>query len=321
MRKLIYVLIGMVVVVALVKGITSYMNHFDYDGEVIFAEGDKLYIARLDKPGKRLLATVKGVEALEVLDCSSGAESILLKAEYNLREELLIFSQGNVKKIYEVRQKEIALDVGSEEFPALPCAVFGKDASEVYFFQDEGLAQNQSLYMSYLYKLDIQSDTLTKLKHLPINYVHIEYSKKLNALLVHMDEAKENGEADLEWSVHLYDIASGKATKLIDNGTQPLWLEDGKKILFHSIEHSSGFYEYNLETGQIKKVFAFNRNWRPSLSADKKYLLVYGKRIGLWLGRVDSLDIISLTEGKVKGINWEKQFGTDICPEEIMLVK
>lgn len=338
-KKVILVLIGIAIIWLIIQGINSQINDFDYGGVIVFSEDNKLYSAQLDRSGKQLLATIKGASWLQVLSSYSGGKAILFIAQYidgphRVKQELYVYEKGKTIRIQEFLQKTIGDDLYGPESPEIISGTFGKNKSEVYLAVEEKHSQDPQDVIDHLYRLDCRSKRLIELEDLSIARGEMEYSKKLDALLFLLDEPNEKQQSKQvvdETSAYLFDMKTGRMKKLVNDCYSATWFEDGKKVLLYRnyrSEEDEGFYVYNTENAKISKLFQYSDYLDSSvLSPDKSFLLVvsYGYRYKPFGITIDLMSgwssIISLKEGKVKELNWFRQYDVNVIPNDAIIVK
>jgi len=295
-QKAMTILMASVAIIVLAM-LIEHLSSLGYREKVIFSSGNKIYTAQLNKPGKKLVAEIEGVNRIEIEDTLNNGQSILLISKDEYKNELIIYSQGVAKIAYKVSHKKYDWPIFS--------ATFGKDTNEILFTLVESGANGQVIE---LYKLDVLANKVTKLSDLQ-KLSNLHYSRELDALLIDTSEVINEGQDDahLVFFVGLYDMSEGRVSKLV-RGSDAVWLEDGKKFLFRGYGIPKRLYEYDMTSGKVTKEVNLKASVMSvylSSSPDNDYVL--GQVAYDIAGMHKSfLEIISLKNGRQRKIIWAK---------------
>ncbi|MFH0788221.1 MAG: hypothetical protein V2B13_11490 [Pseudomonadota bacterium] len=142
-------------------------------------------------------------------------------------------------------------------------------------------------------------------KHSHVDY-HPRFSPEGNRIVFARSQKKWVSERDqLPWDVYLYDLETGKEGLVARNGNFPLWLPDGKRILFlrdHQVVMKDlvSQREKIIFDGRLPPFEGEPSN--PELSSENPELLVVALR-----GKHNGVFLMDLSKGSISF------FGKDAC--------
>lgn len=266
------------------------------DEQVVFTSSGELFAARLNTTGKKSLGFVGDSG---VFDSVGQPVQVLLGggSTHDEINELFLLSSGRKELVYKIPQTK---NVGDES-SYIAKAVFGKDVNDIFIVlvSEKPRARKST---GCLFRLDRSANKLVRLFEFNPSSGRLQYSRKLNALLVSVS----SGEAPASNSVGLFSNNNNSYKTLVTAADLVGWIEDGQKFLFFSHKPGSGIYEFTFEDGKVVKKIDYSKNAEFSLARDKKCVIAIGS--GSPELPAGCIDLIDISTGHSSSVSWKKQF-------------
>lgn len=266
------------------------------DEQVVFTSSGGLFAARLNAAGKQSLGFVGDSG---VFDSFGQPAQVLLGGgnTHDELDELFLLSSGRKELVYKIPRTKSE----GEGSSYIAKAVFGKDVNDIFIVL---VSEKQSAGKSTgcLLRLDRSANRLVKLFEFNPSSGRLQYSRKLNALLVSVS----SGEAPALDSVSLFSFNKNSYKTLVTAADLVGWTEDGQKFLFYSHKPGNGIYEFSLVDGKVVKKINYTKNAEFSLSRNKKCVIAIGS--GPPELPTAYIDLIAISSGRISSVSWSKQF-------------